>query len=149
MGVSRALVKVLPLAAALAISAGCATTHGNLASSADRLERNSDALARDADFGSSGYESDARRLAEETHDFRRTLADRRAGDRDVQAAFEDVSRSYHALRDEVDRSDSTRARADLKPVTEAYLDVEREMGGYKDGHRRYARDGYERDRDRY
>src|SRR5689334_22749004 len=50
MGVSRALVKVLPLAAALAISAGCATTHGNLASSADRLERNSDALARDADF---------------------------------------------------------------------------------------------------
>jgi hypothetical protein len=148
MSISRVMMKVIPLAAAFAALAGCATTHGNLASSADRLERNSYALAQDADFGSSGYENDARQLADETHDFRRAIADRRADDRDVQAAFEDVSRSYHALRDEVDRSDSSRARADLKPVTEAYLDVERAMGGYSDRHR-YARDGYERDHDRY
>ena len=129
---------------------GCATTHGNLTSSADRLERNAQALARDARdepaYGSTtGYSRDAHQLADQAHDFRRTVADNRADSRDVNAAFEQLSRSYHELRDQVDRSDSRQAQADLKPVTEAYLDVEREMGGYAHS-RRYARDGDSRDR---
>jgi hypothetical protein len=131
--------------------AGCATTtHGNLASSASRLERNADALSRDSretreDYASN-YSRDASELAEETRDFRETLADRNADDRDVKAAFERVSHTYHRLREDVDRSDSHPAQVDLRPITEAYLDVEREMGGY-DRHR-YAREG-EVPRDRY
>jgi hypothetical protein len=85
-------------------------------------------------------------LAEETRDFRETLADRNSDDRDVKAAFERVSHTYHRLRDDVDRSDSHQAQVDLRPITEAYLDVEREMGGYD--RRRYAREG-DVPRDRY
>jgi hypothetical protein len=128
----------------LAALAGCATTHGNLASSADRLERNADALtlnSRDTRDGygvASSYSREARELAERTRDFRETLADRNADDRDVRAAFERVSQTYHRLRDDVERADSRQAQIDLRPITEAYLDVEREMGGY-DRHR-YARE---------
>jgi hypothetical protein len=135
--------------------AGCATTHGNLSSSADRLARNADELARNATGDSmdgypSGYSQDARRLADEASDFRRTLSDSRADDRDVRGAFNDLSRDYHALRDNIDRSNSREAQADFHSVTEAYLDVEREMGHYASSdNRRYARDRDRDDRDRY
>jgi hypothetical protein len=132
------------LALTLAALAGCATTHGNLTSSADRLERNSSEFARDARDESQAR--DARDLADQTHDFRRTVEDNRADKRDVDAAFEHLSRTYHGLRDEVERSDSSVARDDLKPVTDAYLDVEREMGGYPDGHRYAHEHDYSRDR---
>ncbi|HUI60169.1 MAG TPA: DUF4226 domain-containing protein [Steroidobacteraceae bacterium] len=120
---------------------GCATSRGNLTNSADRLERNADLLSdhvRDepvaADYAPAGYTRDARALAEQAHEFRRVVQDGRADDRDVKVSFEQLSRRYHDLRDDVDRSDSHRAQADLRPVTDAYLDVEREMGGYP-GHR--------------
>jgi hypothetical protein len=51
----------------------------------------------------------------------------------VKESFERLSRSYHALCDEVERSDSREARIDLKPVTKSYLDVEREMGATLSG----------------
>jgi hypothetical protein len=143
-----ALSKHFALASLVALGAltGCATTsHGNLVRSADRLERSADTLARDdrtAHYGES-YAREARQLADQAHDFRRTIQDDRADRRDVDAAFEDVSRSYHALRDDVDHSADRYARVDLRPVTDAYLDMEREMGGYRGGDR-YAR---ERDRD--
>jgi hypothetical protein len=125
---------------------GCATTHGNLTSSADRLERSADALNRDVRDEPASYSRDTRELADRAHDFRRMVEDRRTDDRDVKASFEQLSRSYHAVRDEVDHSDSRQAQVDFKPVTEAYLDVEREMGGYPDSHR-YARGSDTRDRD--
>jgi hypothetical protein len=82
----------------LAGVAGCVTTHGNLASSADRLERNADALTSDSrytrDHGTASYSRDARELAEETRDFRETLADRIAGERcegGIRACFPDLS----------------------------------------------------------
>src|SRR5262245_52336943 len=143
-----ALSKHLALASVVAFATltGCATTsHGNLVRSADRLEHNADTLARDdrtAHYGES-YAREARQLADQAHDFRRTIQDERADRRDVDAAFADVSRSYHALRDDVDRSSDRDAQLDLRPVTDAYLDMEREMGGYHGGDR-YAR---ERDRD--
>ena len=146
-----AMSKHLALAAlvALATLTGCATTsHGNLVRSADRLERDADTLARDdrsAGYGES-YAREARELADQAHDFRRTIQDERADRRDVDAAFEDVSRSYHSLRDDVDRSADRDAQLDLRPVTDAYLDMEREMGGYRGGDR-YARDGDYRDSD--
>ena len=128
--------------AMMAVLAGCATTQSSLRSSADRLERNADALARDArGYDSSEYSRDAVQLADEAHD------DSRADRRDIDAAFQELSRKYHDLRDEIDRSNSREAQVDFRPVTEAYLDVERAVGGYPDrDSRRYARD---RDRDPY
>jgi hypothetical protein len=148
--VSKVLIAVPVLVLAAIAVAGCVTTHGNLASSAERLERNADELTRDTREmyygGTSSYSEAARELAEETHDFRETLANRNADERDVKAAFEHVSQTYHRLRDDLERVGGRDAQVDLRPVTEAYLDVEREMGGY-DRHR-YAREDDVR-RDRY
>lgn len=131
---------------AFVLLAGCATTHGSLTTSAGRLERDADNLARHAP-SSSGYAPDARELADEAHDFRLTVNDRRADDRDVKDAFEKLSHDYHAVRDGVDRSNSRQAAIDLRPVTEAYLDIERAMGGYPND--RYAGERDRRERDRY
>jgi len=125
--------------------AACATTHGSLTTSADRLERSSDALARRSPSYSS-FSADARELANEAHDFRLTVNDRRADDRDVKDAFEKLSRDYHAVRDGVDRSNSREAQVDLRPVTDAYLDIERALGGYPSDRDRYAGDRDRRDR---
>jgi hypothetical protein len=112
--------------------AGCATTEGNLASSAERLERSADELRADArdDSANGSYYRDAQEFADETHDFRRALEDRDSDRDDVKEAFRDLSERYHALRDEVEDSSDRDAELDFKPVTEAYLDVEREMRRY-------------------
>ena len=136
------------LASAFAIGlAGCATTSGGLASSAERLERASSAFQRDAHEGREGrgVERDARSLADEAKDFRMTLSDRRADDRDLRAAFQDLSRSYHAARDEVERDRSRDSAREFAAVTDAYLDVERAMNSSDARRDRYARD----ERDRY
>lgn len=121
---------------------GCATTGGNLSNSADRLERSAYALHDEAqdDNARSGFQRDARELAEEARDFRRTVEDRDASKEDVRDAFSDVSKRYHAMRDEVERSRSRVAEREFQPVTEAYLDVEREMRSRDDRRDRYARD---------
>ncbi len=116
--------------------AGCATTrHGGLDDSADRLDANAQLFAQDAAAAPHGYDEntsyteDARDFADRAHEFHRTVEDPGADKADVQAAFADLSRSYHALRDDVQHSDSDYARHDLAPVTQAYLDVEDDMGG--------------------
>lgn len=115
---------------------GCATTrHGGLDSSADRLDRNAQDFAQDSTEAPRGYDEntsyteDARDFADRAHEFRRTVEDRDAEDRDVKASFDELSRSYHALRDDVERSGNPDARRDMQPVTQAYLDVEDNMGG--------------------
>jgi hypothetical protein len=129
--------------------AGCATSsHESLTRSAQRLEQNSDTLARrDHGYSDRSYSREADELAQRAHDFRRTVEDSHADRRDVDESFESLSHSYHALRDDVDHSDSRDAQLDLKPVTEAYLDVERGMGGARVA----DRDRYPHDtgRDRY
>lgn len=127
------------------ILAGCATTHGSLTSSADRLERNAEVLSRNARDDSPDYSRDARALASQARDFRLAVTDRRANDRDVKDAFERLSRDYHTVRDGVDRSHSRQAELDLRPVTDAYLDIERAVGGYP-ADRHYARERDPRDR---
>jgi hypothetical protein len=132
----------------MAFMSGCASSpHGNLGRSADRLDDSAAALARHdgGRYASSSYAREADKFAEDAHDFNRAVKDSHGDRRDLDRAFEDLSRSYHALRDDVDRSDSREAQLDLKPVTEAYLDVEREMGGYR-ADDRYARD-HDHDRD--
>ena len=51
----------------------------------------------------------------------------RAGDRDVILAYEQLWRSYQALRYEVERSDSRQAQVDLMPATQAFRDVVRDI----------------------
>lgn len=129
---------------------GCVTTgSGGLSSSAERLERNAYALEQTAhDEGErQGFRRDARELAEEARDFRRTVEDRSADHEDLEDAFRDVSRRYHAMRDEVERSHNRDVEADFRPVTEAYLDVEHAMRSREDRTRedrdreaRYSRD---------
>jgi hypothetical protein len=121
--------------------AGCATTrHGGLDSSAGRLDRNAQAFAQDSAEAprgyseNTGYMEDARDFADRAHEFRRTVEDRDEGDRDVsdrdvRASFDELSRSYHSLRDGVERSGDPDARRSMQPVTQAYLDVEDNMGG--------------------
>jgi hypothetical protein len=135
MTVARMITAGMAVSALLGF-AGCVDTRGSLTGSADRLEHNANMLARDAgdERTSSDYPRrfarDAHELADDAHEFRNRAEDRQATDADVKTAFERVSRSYHVVRDDVDRSDSRAARDDLKPVTDAYLDVERAMGGY-------------------
>lgn len=125
---------------------GCVTSGANLSNSAERLERSSYALQRgtDYDHGDPGLRNDARELAEEARDFRRAVAESGADQRDIDAAFEDLSRSYHALRDEVEQTRERDVERDFQPVTEAYLDIEREIDRTGDRPRRdrYARDDY-------
>ena len=134
---------------------GCATgRHGGLHSSADRLDRNAQAFAQDAQEAPRGYNEnasyteDARDFADRAHEFRRTVEDEEGGDssgadsRDVKASFDALSRSYHALRDDVERSGDGNARHDMQPVTQAYLDVEDDMGGA--GPSRYSESDYDR-----
>jgi hypothetical protein len=125
------------LAAALASClllglAGCMTTRSDLADSADKLEHDSELLADDARGGDypSDYGHDARVLADDAREFRHTVQDHSASQGDVKAAFARLSHSYHLVRDDVEHTDSRTARADLQPVTSAYLDIERDMGGY-------------------
>jgi len=130
--------------------AGCATTrHGGLDRSADRLDRNAQAFAQDAQEAPRGYDEntsyteDAQDFADRAHEFHRTVEEQGGDDRDVKAAFDDLSRSYHTLRDDVERSASREARSDLQPVTRAYLDVEDDMGGAQ-APGRYSDEDYDR-----
>ena len=114
---------------------GCATPRSSLSTSAERLERSTDSLARtvsdeSARDASRSYARDAQALADDARSLRRVAEERGARDSDVRAAFDRVSRSYHEVRDDVDRSDDRAAREDLRSVTQSYLDVERDMGGY-------------------
>jgi hypothetical protein len=125
---------------------GCVETRSSLTGSADRLEHSANALARDAAETPTGseysttYSRDARQLADDAHAFRHIAEDRDARDADVRIAFKRVSQSYHLLRDDVERTESRELHADLRPVTDAYLDVERQMGGYPE--RRASADRY-------
>lgn len=130
---------VVPFAVVLA---GCATTSGGVATSAERLERAAAAFERDADTDREGrrYENDAQDLTAEARDFRETLRDDRGDEDDVRDAFRDLSQSYHAARDEVSRRGDREAEREFGAVTEAYLDLERALNESDERRDRYARD---------
>ena len=147
MSFARNSASMATLAAVLGI-AGCATTGGNLSSSSERLQNSAYELREDArDAGAnSNLTRDADVFAEEARDFREVVRDHRGDDDDVQDAFRELSERYHALRDEVERTRSSEADKDFRPVTEAYLDVEREVRGSNEYESdRYARDRYGRE----
>jgi hypothetical protein len=139
MSFVRSFASTAAIVAALTLY-GCATTGANLSHSAERLERSTAELRSYAqrDSDSSSYTRDAQTLAEESRDFRHVVDDRRSSDADVRDAFDDVSKSYHSMRDEVERTHDRDAERDFQPVTEAYLDVEREMRDYHHHEDRYS-----------
>jgi hypothetical protein len=136
---------VLVVALALAALAGCVTnTRANLSNAAQNLEYNASALVHDtrddvargdqrtdetADYShySHEYARDATALARNAHELRVAL-DEGASGSEVHAAFDRVSRSYHAVRDEISHSDSLQARRDFAPVTDSYRAIAHELG---------------------
>lgn len=138
------------VAAALALAglAGCATnSRANLTNAADNLEYNANALVHDAGNQvarssdevtprsdetvtyASDYARDAHALARDAHEFRQVV-DEGGTDRAVREAFDRVSRSYHAVRDEVAQSENPQARRDLAPITDSYRALQHELGIY-------------------
>jgi hypothetical protein len=128
---SQVLVRIIltvTLGLAVALLAGCATTHIRTARGAERLERSAEAFVARAcqdpntSCATTRYLPAARALAGQALRFGQTVHG--AGDQDVVLAYKRLWRSYHTLRDEVYRSRDRQAQADLKPVTRAFVDVE-------------------------
>ena len=117
---------------------GCAatTTRDNLASSADRLQQNAELLSEDSRYSPAhsddAFSRDTRALAADAQDFERTVEDHRTDSGEIQASFDHLSRSYHAVRDEVNHTDNTQAQRDFRPVMDTYRDIEHELGLYPD-----------------
>jgi hypothetical protein len=136
-----ARITLLTTASALLLTLGaCADLHGQLSSSTLRLQHSADTLAEDTanapaasdeDYPASSTARDAHALAADARELRHAVEEG-SDDRDVRVAFDRVSRSFHAVRDEVHHSDSERARDDLSSVTDAYRDVEHDLGRYTD-----------------
>jgi len=123
------------LGLAVVLLAGCATTRTRTAKAAERLERSAAAFVirtcyePNATCSRNRYLPAARAFAEQARRFGQTL--HRAGDQKVILAFECLWLSYHTLRDEVNRSPNRQGQADLKPVTRAFIDVQRHVkNGY-------------------
>jgi hypothetical protein len=136
MVVAKGVTAVIVSGALLGLGA-CASTHGSLTGAAENLEFNANTLVRDAHDDSARtdyqptYGHDARSLADGAHDLRRTI-DERASDAEVRVAFDHVSRSYHAVRDEVAHSGDLQAQRDFGAVTDSYRRIERDLGVYPD-----------------
>jgi outer membrane murein-binding lipoprotein Lpp len=141
-------VKLVVGACALAGLAACVSTRDSVATSADDLERHANVLAQDATYQKSNPDYDAlmrdtRGLAEDARDFRHVV-EGRGSDSDVQVAFDRVSRSYHAVRDEVEHSDSLQERRDFTPVMDSYHDIEQRLGVRPDRQASLAPGSYDR-----
>ena len=120
---------------AVVLAAGCETTHTRTVGAADELEQRIDAFAAGACDQSSAACSNrqqldsARWFADEVREFRETCEN--GGDQEVVFAFQRLWRSYHALRDEVHRLRDRQLQVDFKPVTQAFVDVQRDVkNGY-------------------
>jgi PHD/YefM family antitoxin component YafN of YafNO toxin-antitoxin module len=119
---------------------GCASVHSRILKSADTLESSASTFVGQAgrDF------PHAVDFARETHAFLATVD--HAGDSAVLLAYEHVWDEYHALREEVERSNSPAASVDFKPVTQAFSSVARDVHGYSDADASiYARGGFQHD----
>jgi hypothetical protein len=120
---------------AVVLVAGCETTHTRTARAADRLEQRIEAFATGACDQSSATCSSRQQLvaahlfADQVQEFRETCEN--GGDQEVVFAFQRLWRGYHALRDEVYRLRDHQLQVDFKPVTHAFVDVQRDVkNGY-------------------
>lgn len=128
----------LALTASFLALSGCATTRSSpLTRSTLDLQRSADLLADDAvnipqvpgdEYSAeNSYRRDAHELAASVSELRHAVEEG-ASDTDVRVAFNRVSRSFHAVRDEVHHSDNEQAQSDMRAVTASYRDVEHDLG---------------------
>jgi hypothetical protein len=110
----------------LAFMTGCATAHTRAVIATDTLVHSADELAAGSCFEPNVLSSDpaACRFADQAHAFRLTLDSK--SDQQVVLAFQSLWRSYRALRHDTSLRDAD-ARAQLKPVTEAFTGVQRQV----------------------
>jgi hypothetical protein len=120
---------------AVALAAGCETNHTRTAGAADKLEQRIEAFAAGACYqsGAACFSPEqlaaVRWFADQVQEFRETCV--YGGDQDVVFAFRHLWRTYHTLRDEVYRPRDRQLQVDFKPVTQAFVDVQRDVkNGY-------------------
>jgi hypothetical protein len=113
----------IALGALVVLLAGCTTAHARASRAADGLEHSVEVFTARACYEPNPACFAARGFAEQTHEFRQTLDT--AGDAEVVSAFKRVWRGYQTLRGEIYRSDDRQFRPDLKPITQAFIDVQR------------------------
>lgn len=126
----------LSAAASLGIAlAGCAattprssSTDPELARSAAALDRNAQVFAAHSQDESAAYSADARRLQQQAYDFHDSVESGKVGD--MKTDFKRLSQTYQAVSGDVAQLDTTEARTNLQPVTEAYQEVQTRMQGY-------------------
>jgi len=130
---------------ALAVMSGCATTshssptaaadRGNLSTAADRLAANTNMFAQATDnapglgpSGDASYARDAHSLADQAQDFRRAAASN-AEQGDLKAQFDELSRTYQTVKQEVDHSDSQWTKNNWRSVSAAYAELANQIYG--------------------
>ena len=118
-------VVIVTLGVLAVLLAGCVTTHARASRAAHGLEHSVEVFTARACFEPNPACFAARGLAEQTREIRQTLD--MAGDAEVVSAFKRVWRGYQALRGEIYRSDDRQFRPDLKPITQAFIEVQRNV----------------------
>jgi hypothetical protein len=116
---------IFPLGVLVILLAGCTTTQGGTSAAADGLERSVDVLIAQHCYERNRVCSAAEEFAQATHEFRRTLDT--AGDAGVVSAFKRLWRGYQTLRGEIYGSADRQLRAELKPTTQAFIGVQRNV----------------------
>jgi hypothetical protein len=74
------------------------------------------------------FKADAHELQQHAYDLRMASASGRASDTELRADFDQVTRSYQALRSEAQQLDSEQATGALDLVNGPYHDVAEQMG---------------------
>jgi hypothetical protein len=130
-------VALTAAAAVLTALAGCAATRSShapdadLARSAAALKQNAWVFASRSQDESPRFAADASLLQQQAYEFNTSVQAGDAGD--AKAQFSRLSQTYQALQNDVAERDTTEARTNLQPVTQAYQDVETRMQSYGGG----------------
>jgi len=119
------------------VAVGCATTaHNDVATSADTLASKTQSFAHATESApgqtpssDDTYTQDVQALADQARDFSR-MASNGAANSDLQAAFNDLSKSYLTVNAEVDRSHNQWTRDTWRSVRAAYVDLENHIHNY-------------------
>jgi len=109
------------------------TANSQLAQSAEALEQNARVLASRSDAMPPSFKADAHELQQHAYDLRMATASGRASDSELRADFDQVTRSYQALRSEAQQLDSQEAHGALDLVDGPYHDVAAQLGNSKSG----------------
>jgi len=119
------------LGLAVILLAACTTTPTGSAAAADELERSAALFADRTCYEPNNACSTGQCLpaacgfAVRAREFRQVLDS--AGPQEVLVAFKRLWRGYHALRGEVYLSGDQQLRINLKPITQAFVDVQRHV----------------------